>query len=63
MFALPKVRTNLCDFPVLFSLLENASICYWVPLAHTCNLSYSGGRDQEDHKTLPQKYLKQKGLV
>jgi hypothetical protein len=21
----------------------------WVPVAHTCNPSYSGGRDQEDH--------------
>jgi hypothetical protein len=21
----------------------------WVPIGHTCNPSYSGGRDQEDH--------------
>jgi hypothetical protein len=21
----------------------------WVPVAHTCNPGYSGGRDQEDH--------------
>jgi hypothetical protein len=21
----------------------------WVPMAHTCNPLYSGGRDQEDH--------------
>jgi hypothetical protein len=24
-----------------------------VPVAHTCNLSYSGGRDQEDHGSKP----------
>jgi hypothetical protein len=24
-----------------------------VPLAHACNLSYSGGRDQEDHGSKP----------
>jgi hypothetical protein len=45
----------------------------WAPVVHTCNLSYSGDRDQEDHglkpawahshKTLFRKYLTQKGLV
>jgi hypothetical protein len=25
----------------------------WVPVAHACNLSYSGGRDQEDHGSKP----------
>jgi hypothetical protein len=24
---------------------------YWVPVAHTCNPSYSGGRDQDDHSS------------
>jgi hypothetical protein len=24
-----------------------------VPVAHTCNPSYSGGRDQEDHGSKP----------
>jgi hypothetical protein len=24
-----------------------------VPVAHTCNSSYSGGRDQEDHGSKP----------
>jgi hypothetical protein len=24
-----------------------------VPMAHTCNPSYSGGRDQEDHGSKP----------
>jgi hypothetical protein len=44
------------------------------PVAHTCNPSYSGGRDQDCgsvpsqqaqivHKMLSQKYLTQKGLV
>jgi hypothetical protein len=25
----------------------------WVPIAHTCNPSYSGGREQEDHGLKP----------
>jgi hypothetical protein len=25
----------------------------WVMVAHTCNPSYSGGRDQEDHGSRP----------
>jgi hypothetical protein len=25
----------------------------WVPVAHACDLSYSGGRDQEDHGSKP----------
>jgi hypothetical protein len=25
----------------------------WAPVAHACNLSYSGGRDQEDHGLKP----------
>jgi hypothetical protein len=25
----------------------------WVPVAHTCNPSYSGGRDQEDRGSKP----------
>jgi hypothetical protein len=25
----------------------------WVPVAHTCNPSYSGGRDQEDQGSKP----------
>jgi hypothetical protein len=25
----------------------------WVPVAHICNPSYSGGRDQEDHSSKP----------
>jgi hypothetical protein len=29
---------------------ENAS---WAQVAHTCNASYSGGRDQEDHGSKP----------
>jgi hypothetical protein len=47
---------------------------HWVPVAHTCNPSYSGGRDQEDHSSKPalancsmrpylEKTLCKKGLV
>jgi hypothetical protein len=25
----------------------------WEPVAHTCNLGYSGGRDQENHSLKP----------
>jgi hypothetical protein len=25
----------------------------WAPVAHTCDPSYSGGRDQEDHGSKP----------
>jgi hypothetical protein len=25
----------------------------WAPVAHACNLSYSGGRSQEDHGSKP----------
>jgi hypothetical protein len=25
----------------------------WAPVAHACNPSYSGGRDQEDHGSKP----------
>jgi hypothetical protein len=32
--------------------LRNVEKC-WVPVAHTCNPSYSGSRDQEDHGSLP----------
>jgi hypothetical protein len=29
------------------------SIPNWMPVAHTCNPSYSEGRDQEDHSMKP----------
>jgi hypothetical protein len=32
--------------------LKNEAYC-WVPVAHACNPSYSGGRDQEDHGLKP----------
>jgi hypothetical protein len=28
-------------------------ITFWVPVAHACNPSYSGGRDQDDHGSKP----------
>jgi hypothetical protein len=58
--------------PVDSEILLKTFFC-WVLVAHTCNLSYSGGRNQEDHgsksagaivhKTLSRKYTSQKGLV
>jgi hypothetical protein len=44
--------------------------CNWALVAHACNPSYSGGRDQFEanpeqvvHKTLSQKYTFKKGLA
>jgi hypothetical protein len=34
-------------------LLIKKGKCCWVPVAHTCNPSYSGGRDQKDHSSKP----------
>jgi hypothetical protein len=43
----------LCNSSVLFSLFECTSntkngVFSWVPVAHACSPSYSGGKDQED---------------
>jgi hypothetical protein len=32
--------------------LQRGKVC-WVLVAHTCNPSYSGGRNQEDHGLKP----------
>jgi hypothetical protein len=29
--------------------LEQKNLTSWAPVAHICNPSYSGGREQEDH--------------
>jgi hypothetical protein len=46
------------------SLVPKISIKKWntdqAPMAHTCNPSYTGGRDQEDCKTLSWKNPPQK---
>jgi hypothetical protein len=34
-------------------LLLVRNFCLLVPVAHTCNPSYSGGRDREDHVLKP----------
>jgi hypothetical protein len=39
-----------------FELLNKCSLSTshsWVPVAHACNPSYSGGRDQEDQSSKP----------
>jgi hypothetical protein len=33
--------------------LPQISILGWAPVAHACNPSYSGGRDQEGHNLKP----------
>jgi hypothetical protein len=46
---------------------KNRHIASWVPVAHICNLSYSGSRDQEEANSLRDSILKKthqkKGLV
>jgi hypothetical protein len=37
----------------LLSLLHKLPQTSWVPVTHTCNPSYSGGRDQENHGWKP----------
>jgi hypothetical protein len=32
--------------------IKNSEVS-WEPVAHACNLSYSGGRDQEDQGSKP----------
>jgi hypothetical protein len=41
----------LCAVPVFLnnSFIIKEYVLNWAPAAHTCNPSYSGGRDQEDH--------------
>jgi hypothetical protein len=59
-----KLRLRLCTalppMPLLLplSLLPRSWQCVknalsWVPVAHTCNPSCSGGRDPEDHGSKP----------
>jgi hypothetical protein len=51
-FSIPFLHKR---FPILLNLvmhLKDGSII-WVLVAHSCNPSYSGGRDQEDHGLKP----------
>jgi hypothetical protein len=34
-------------------LLIKLEVCAWARVAHSCNPSYLGGRDQEDHCSKP----------
>jgi hypothetical protein len=34
----------------------------WVPVAHACNPSYSGGRDEEDRGSKPARQIAQQTL-
>jgi hypothetical protein len=37
--------------PYLENNLKQKGQGSWMPVAHACNLSYSGGRHQEDHSS------------
>jgi hypothetical protein len=44
------ISTRPCIQSPVLTKGENIS---WAPVAHTCNPSYSGGRDQEDRGSKP----------
>jgi hypothetical protein len=48
-------RANRATWQELFSKIKNKQInkCHQALVAHICNPSYSGGRDQEDHSSKP----------
>jgi hypothetical protein len=41
--------TSQCLQSVTYTIILSS----WVPMAHACNPSYSGGRDQEDYGSKP----------
>jgi hypothetical protein len=48
-----RVHTETCKIRRNQHMLLEVRIWSRVPVAHTCNPSYSGGRDQEDHSSKP----------
>jgi hypothetical protein len=38
---------------LIFNFLKELKLNSQAPVAHTCNPSYPGGRDQEDHGSKP----------
>jgi hypothetical protein len=47
----PHIRTAYIDY--IQPLFKNLHLFSQVPIAHACNPSYSGGRDQEDRNLKP----------
>jgi hypothetical protein len=57
------IKINTCaniKASVVITMVYNSTFCFlhdlrnsWALVAHTCNPSYSGGRDQEDHNLKP----------
>jgi hypothetical protein len=49
------MKYNLSTFSFVAFALSGIHQKYscWALMAHTCNSSYSGGRDQEDHSSRP----------
>jgi hypothetical protein len=45
------LRSSECRFSLTKTILKKTQSC--VPVAHTCNPSYLGGWDQEDHGSRP----------
>jgi hypothetical protein len=55
VFHLCHLFLTLALFPLLFSQpsLKLIMTSSWAPVAHACNPSYSGGRDQENRSSKP----------
>jgi hypothetical protein len=47
-----NVSLHICKQCVSSSVIKSHFFC-WAPVAHVCNPSYSGGRDQEDLGSKP----------
>jgi hypothetical protein len=48
------IKKSLLELKTEFMQKQKLS---WVPVVHTCNPSYSGGRDQEDHCLKPARQI------
>jgi hypothetical protein len=45
-----------------FHFFKSKAVACWVPVAHACNHSYSGGRNQEHHGSKPTGAKKKKQM-
>jgi hypothetical protein len=49
-----KSSKQKCEVAILMCSVCSGRWTSWVLVAHACNPSYSGGRDQEDHGSASQ---------
>jgi hypothetical protein len=48
-----KIKEVLLWLRMTDCCMSNIFISGWAPVAHTCNPSYTGGRDQDAHSSKP----------